>query len=154
MNSESDKETEEIEGDDKPGKVAVYNTAITVVIVDDHELMRKVIRDILARDEEIKVRGAAASSEEALPLIADERPDVVIVDLAMPGVNGIELTKEIRSHDIKKPVLLLSVHSWRHLVREANQAGAQGYLNKQSMTRELIPAVHALSEGQQYYLDQ
>lgn len=126
------------------------NGRIRVIIVDDHKLMRRIMHEVLRRDEHIEVVGSAADGLEALRLIQNAASDVVLLDLALPEMDGVEVLKKLREQAIKTPVIIVSVHSQTHAVNRALQEGAQGYVTKTSMTRELVPAVWAVSEGQTY----
>lgn len=134
----------------RPRNVGIFDSKIRVLIVDDHELMRQMMSDVLAMDDSIEVIGRARNGEEALALIEQLSPDVVVLDLAMPGANGIDVAAAIRERG-DQPVLMVSIHAQPYLVRRARRAGAQGYLPKLSLVRTLAPAIHALCEGQPYF---
>lgn len=134
----------------QPRNVGVYDTKIRVLIVDDHELMRQLMSDVLALDDGIEVIARAKDGEEALALLEDLSPDVVVLDFAMPGANGIDVAEEICER-WDQPVLMVSIHAQQYLVQKARRAGAQGYLPKLSLVRTLAPAIHALSEGRVYF---
>lgn len=123
---------------------------VRVIIVDDHKLMRRIMHEVLRRDEQIEVVGSAADGEEALQLIQNAESDVVLMDLALPEMDGVEVLKKIRERSINIPVIIVSVHSQTHAVNRALEEGAQGYVTKTSMTRELVPAIWAVRAGQTY----
>lgn len=134
----------------RPSNLGVYDSKIRVLIVDDHALMRQMLSDVLALDEDIEVVGQAADGQGALRLVERKRPDVVILDFAMPGANGIDVMQSLREQG-SVPVLMVSVHVQPSLVQWARHSGAQGYLPKLAVARSLAPAVRAVSEGQPYF---
>lgn len=123
---------------------------IRVVIVDDHELMRHIMQKILSRDNEIEIVGTAADGNEALELISDAATDVVLMDLAMPEMDGVEVLKKLQAQAIEAAVIIVSVHAQVHAVLRALEEGARGYVVKKAMTEELVPAIHAVSKGETY----
>src|SRR5215469_12188531 len=121
---------------------------ITLLIVDDHELVRHGVRTFLARHPDIVVLGEAASGEEALALAAELAPDVALVDLIMPGMGGVEVTrrlKEISPHT--QVIVLTSYHEDEHIF-PAIRAGALSYLLKDVGTTELADAVRKAAHGE------
>lgn len=135
---------------DKSVNIHETNERIRVIIVDDHKLMRSIMHELLKRDEHIEVVGSAADGVEALQLIQNATSDVVLMDLALPEMDGVEVLKKIRERSINIPVIIVSVHSQTHAVNRALQEGAQGYVTKTSMTRELVPAIWAVCGGETY----
>jgi two-component system response regulator DesR len=131
-------------------KLGVYDRRIRVMIVDDHALMRQMLGDVLALDDDMTVVARAASGLEALRLVAEVQPDVIVLDFAMPEVNGIDVMQMLREQ-WGMPVLMVSVHVQPSLVQRARQAGAQGYLPKLAVARSLAPAVRAVCEGRPYF---
>jgi DNA-binding NarL/FixJ family response regulator len=129
------------------GNVAVYDEReeINVLVVDDHELMRQMMGQVLTRDQHIKVAGTAGDGHEAIELITrcKEKFDVLVMDFALPGLNGVEVIRALRELSIRIPVIIVSVHEQLPLVVEAVKEGAQAFLAKKNITRELIPAVYA-----------
>lgn len=134
----------------QPGNLGVYDTRIRVLIVDDHELMRQMLSDVLAMDKDITVVARAADGTEALRLVEEVQPDVMVLDFAMPGANGIDVMQTLREQ-WGLPVLMVSVHAQPSLVQWARRAGAQGYLPKMAVTRSLAPAIRAVCEGRSYF---
>lgn len=130
--------------------VGVFDSPIRVLIVDDHPLMRKMMGEVLAVDDEIEVVASAKDGEEALALVDEVKPDVIVLDFAMPGANGIDVMEEIHERS-PQPVLIVSIHAQPYLVERARRAGALGYLPKISVAYSLAPAVHAVSEGRSYF---
>jgi DNA-binding NarL/FixJ family response regulator len=126
------------------------NVLIRVVIADDHHLVRHGIWAILEKEKDIQVVGEAADGREAIELVERLLPDVVVMDIAMPGLNGIEAVKRIRSLGVKTRIIVLSMYSDESLVREALKNGANGYLTKRALTEELLLAVHDVIRGETY----
>lgn len=120
---------------------------IRVLVVDDHALHREGAREILGQHGDIDVVGDAASGEMALALVDSLEPDVVLMDLRLPGMNGIEATRLIRAHHPDVHVLMVSAYDDDEYVRGALQAGASGYLSKAAPGRELANALRAVATG-------
>jgi NarL family two-component system response regulator LiaR len=120
---------------------------IRVLLVDDHEIVREGLRTLLAEEPEIAVVGEAANGVEALALAADLRPDVALMDLMMPQMDGIEATRQLRTACPSCQVLVLTSFSDDRKVREAIQAGAIGYLLKDVLRPELLRALRAAAQG-------
>jgi DNA-binding NarL/FixJ family response regulator len=124
--------------------------AIRVLLVDDHELMREGLRAILERERDLEVIGEAASGREAVAMAAALQPDVVIMDVAMKDMNGIEATRQLRADRRKVRVVALSSHGDRRYVAAILQAGASAYVLKADAYDELRRAVHAVAQGKSY----
>lgn len=120
-------------------------STLKILIADDHEVVRRGLRDLLETERGWKVVGEAADGREALELATALRPGLVIVDLSMPEINGIELTRLLRAALPEVEVLVLTVHQSARLAREVKSAGARGYVTKADASRSLIAAVHAVS---------
>jgi len=118
-----------------------------VLVVDDHTLVRRGTREILERRNEIRVVGEAADGDEAVSLTDRLRPDVVLMDLGMPGLGGVEATRQIKARWPDVEVLALTVHDDDQYLFEAIRAGASGYLLKDVHDDELIDAVLSVAEG-------
>jgi DNA-binding NarL/FixJ family response regulator len=123
---------------------------LRVLLVDDHELMRQGLRSILEREEEVEVVGEAASGVSALELARTLAPDVVIMDVAMQDLNGIEATRRIRAECPRVKVLALSSHSDARYVTAMLGAGASGYVLKANAYDDLRRALNAASRGRSY----
>ena len=118
--------------------------------MDDHTIVREALASLLALDSQICVIGAAGNGADALRLIASLQPNVVLLDLSMPGIHGTEIIRQVRlSHSAVK-CLVLTVHMSEPIVRAALQAGAAGYLLKESSYAELRTAIHSVAQGQTY----
>lgn len=123
---------------------------IKVVIADDHNLFRQSIKSLLETTDDIEVVGEAADGQETLKLIQRKRPDVALVDIAMPLLNGIEATHRIQSLDVGTRVVILSMYSDEEMVRQALKNGAKGYLLKRSLVEELLLAIRSASIDEVY----
>jgi len=120
------------------------------VIVDDHAMVRRGFRLILSQHEEFEVVGEAGNGPEALRLIARTLPNIVLLDVQMPEMSGVEVTREIVRNHPGIAVLILTMHKDANYVRETLRAGARGYLLKDSADSELIAAVRALARDDSY----
>jgi DNA-binding NarL/FixJ family response regulator len=124
--------------------------SIRVLVADDHALFRAGIRKLLQSFEGIDVVGEAADGDEALRLCATERPDVLLMDIAMPGLNGVEAAARLTRDAPRPRVIILSMHTGQEHVLRAIRAGAAGYLLKDATPAELEAAVRAVARGEVY----
>lgn len=125
-----------------------FDDRVRVLVVDDHPLVRQGTRDILERDPGIAVVGEAATGEEAVALAEVLRPDVVMMDLGLPGMSGLEATRAIRQAHPEIKVLVLTIHDEEEYVLELLDAGAAGYLLKDVRDAELTAAVVTVAAGE------
>lgn len=123
---------------------------VRVALCDDHTVVRRGLRRILDDEDGIEVVGEAADAAEAVVLAADERPDVFVMDLGLPGASGIEATRRVREANPATQVLVLTVHDDVAYLRQAFAAGARGYLVKDAADVELVLAVRRLAAGDEY----
>jgi len=121
---------------------------IAVLLVDDHALVRRGFRRLLEDESDIVVRGEASDGEAAVALAKTLRPDVVVMDCALPGVNGLVATRRILEDNRSVAVLMLSMHSEDTWVRQALEAGARGYMLKNALDLELVTAVRRVAAGE------
>lgn len=121
---------------------------ITVLIVDDHAVVRQGVQAFLSAQPDLAVVGAAASGEEALRLVADVAPDVVLVDLVMPGLDGVETTRRLRQLSPRTQVLVLTSYDRDEHIFPAIRAGALSYLLKEIGPEELADAVRRAARGE------
>ena len=121
-----------------------------VLLADDHALMRKGIRAVLAALPGIDVVAETADGREALALIEELRPDVAVVDITMPGLNGLEVAQRVPKLSPRTRVLVLSMHADELHVAHALRGGVAGYLLKEAAASELHAAVHAVARGEAY----
>ena len=120
---------------------------ISVLLVDDHGLVRKGFRRMLEDDPEIRVVGEAVNGVEAIKLAQELHPRVIVMDIAMPGLDGVQATREILKHAPEIAVLILSMYSDENYVRNALDAGARGYLLKEALDVDLAGAIKELAAG-------
>ena len=123
---------------------------IKVLVADDHEVVRRGLRQILAETGDILVAGEAASASEVIRLVSEQRFDVVVLDISMPGGSGIELIGEIKKVRPDARVLILTVYSEEQYAVRAIRAGAAGFLTKESASDRLIEAVRKIAAGGRY----
>jgi two-component system, NarL family, response regulator NreC len=124
--------------------------AIRILIADDHGVMRGGLRALLEDEPGLEVVGEASSGEEVIALTEKLRPDIVLMDIGMPGIDGIEATRTIKNAFENIQVLVLSVYEDESLLREAIKVGAAGYIIKRAAEEELISAIQAVSRGDMY----
>jgi two-component system invasion response regulator UvrY len=125
-------------------------TPITILLVDDHAVVREGYRRLLERDPQLKVVGEAAAAAEALALEADLEPDVVILDIALPGISGTEILRRVLAHRPDACVLMFSMYQDAIFAQRAFDAGARGYLSKASAPDLLVEAVRCVAGGRTY----
>jgi DNA-binding NarL/FixJ family response regulator len=125
--------------------------AVKILIADDHDLMRRGLRDILTARPGWTVCGEAQTGTEAVAKVKSLKPDVAILDISMPELNGLEVAKQIRTACPKTEILVLSVHYSDQLVRDIVDAGIRGYLVKSDADKDLLTAVEALGNHQPYF---
>jgi DNA-binding NarL/FixJ family response regulator len=121
-----------------------------IVIIDDHPLFRKGLEELIHSDNSFAVCGEAGSAAEAMDVIRELNPDLAIVDLSLPGANGIELIKNIRAEYPKLPILVLSMHDESLYALRALRAGADGYVMKHEAMANVIQAIHEVLNGRPY----
>ncbi len=124
---------------------------IRILLADDHGIVRRGLHYLLERSPGMQVIGEAADGREAVRLAEETSPDVVIMDIAMPNLNGIEATAQIVKKNPKAGVIILSMHSDEAYLVRALSAGARGYLLKDSAEADLIRAVQAVSQGRPFF---
>jgi len=126
------------------------DSQIRILLVEDHTLVREALASLLALDLQVRVIGEAGNGADALRLIATLQPDVVLLDLSMPGIHGTELIRQVRLSHPSVKCLVLTVHVSESIIRAALHAGATGYLPKESSYTELRTAIHSVAQGQTY----
>ncbi len=124
---------------------------IQVVLVDDHTIVRNGLRSILESTDEIEVIGEASNGEEALEKIAYLKPQIMLIDISMPGMSGIELVgKVVKQNNSIRPVIL-SMHNDDAYILKSVEAGAYGYLLKDATREEILSALHMVKDGEKYF---
>ncbi|GAA4752249.1 response regulator [Flavisolibacter ginsenosidimutans] len=127
---------------------------ITILIADDHTLVRETWSFILNTDERFKVVAESGSGEEAVELARQMRPDVVIMDINLPGMNGIEATQLIRKYSPASKILGVSLHTQPTYARKMMQKGAMGYVTKNSSREEMFRAITEVQQGRRYICEE
>jgi DNA-binding NarL/FixJ family response regulator len=120
-----------------------------VLLVDDHALVRRGFRRLLEDDPGIQVVGEGSNGDEAIRLMTELKPHVIVMDAAMPGTGGLEATRKILAKFPRAAILMLSMHSEETLVRQALSAGARGYVLKNALDLDLASAVKRVAAGEQ-----
>jgi two-component system, NarL family, response regulator NreC len=128
----------------------VPNSVIRILLADDHAILRQGLRLILSAHADLEVVGEAGNGNEAVELAGKLHPDIVVMDVAMPELNGIEATKRMIQAEPRLKVLVLSMHKEGVYVREILRAGARGYILKDAIDTELLNAVRSVARGDGY----
>ncbi|MCL4562007.1 MAG: response regulator transcription factor [Chloroflexi bacterium] len=123
---------------------------IRILLVDDHAILREGLRALLSYYPDIEVVGEAADGNQALECVADLSPDIVLMDLAMPGMNGLEATQQIHRRYPEARILILTQYEDQLYVMPLLRAGACGYVPKRALGTDLINALHAVAQGESY----
>jgi DNA-binding NarL/FixJ family response regulator len=126
-------------------------TAVRILVADDHEIVRQGLRALLEAQPGWQVVAEAVDGREALDKAKRLRPDVVVLDVSMPNLNGLEATRQIRKALPETEVLILTMHDSEQLVREVLEAGARGYVLKSDAGRELVTAVESVRKSKPYF---
>ncbi len=121
-----------------------------IAIADDHVLVRRGLAELLREMDDFRVVGEASSGDELLRLVRDERVDVVVMDMSMPGPSGLDLVKSIKAEFPRLPILVLSAHPEDQYAVRVVRAGAMGYLTKESAEADLVEAVRRVASGKRY----
>ncbi len=124
---------------------------IRVLLVDDHPLVLDGIRSRLEQDDEIQIIAEGRNGEEALSLSAEYYPDVVLMDISMPVLNGIEAAERFASEQPRVKLLMLTMHDNREYITKVIKAGAKGYILKDVSSNEMVAAIKAVYQGKTYY---
>jgi DNA-binding NarL/FixJ family response regulator len=125
--------------------------AFRIFIADDHEVVRKGLMSLLEAQPDWEVCGEAADGREAVEKASESKPDVVILDIGMPSLNGLEATRQILKINPTAKILILTLHDSDSVVREVLNAGARGFLLKSDAARDLVAAVEALRRDKTYF---
>jgi DNA-binding NarL/FixJ family response regulator len=122
----------------------------TIVVVDDHQMMRQGLCALIKEQPDFQVLGDAGNGEEGLKLVERLHPDVIVLDMAMPGINGVEVARRVAQNSPKCAVVILSMYAAEGYVREAIEAGAKAYVLKQDSADELVGAIREAIAGRHY----
>ena len=125
-------------------------TPIRILLADDHTVVRDGLRALLERESDMSVVAEAADGRESVRLAETEAPDVVVMDLAMPNMNGMEATRRILAANARVAVVILSMHQDESYVLRALKAGAKGYLLKDSLRSDVIDAIRSVAQGRSF----
>lgn len=128
--------------------------SITVLLVDDHQIVRVGFRRLIETTSDIRVLAEAQSGEESYQLVYDLRPDVIIMDINMPGIGGLEAIGRLRKRNVKEKIIALTVHETEPFPSRVLAAGAQGYLSKRCAPQELIQAIRKVHRGETFVTNQ
>lgn len=123
----------------------------TILIADDHPLILKGLKKLLEGEHEFRVVGSATKGEEAIRLVKHHQPDMLILDLMLPDMNGLEVLKQVKQIAPQTRIVILSLHNDHSYIVEAFRNGAAGYVLKNSATTELVDAVRKVKSGQRYF---
>jgi len=123
---------------------------IRLLIVDDHALMREGLKQLFEGESDIVVSAEAGNGEEALAVLQNEKVDLILLDITIPGIHGVELIMKIRAQKDNPPILVLSMHNEAQIAKRKLKAGASGYITKDSSPKDLLEAVRKVACGGRY----
>ncbi len=126
---------------------------IRIFLVDDHQLVRDGIKALLMSSQDISILGEASTGKECFEKIANEQPDILILDISLPDTTGIEITRRVSDQYPEIKILILSMYTHEDFIFNAVKAGARGYLPKNTSREELLEAIHAIYEGEEFFSD-
>jgi DNA-binding NarL/FixJ family response regulator len=121
-----------------------------VLIVDDHPLFRGGLRQVIVDDGRFELAGETGDGEEALRLIQEKKPDVAVLDVKLPGLNGLEITRKLQEKRSRTRVIMLTMHNEEDLFNRALDSGAMGFVLKENAVEEIVKAIVAVADGQHY----
>ncbi len=127
------------------------NNRISIILADDHELVRDGIKALLEDDESLEVVDEASDGDEALEKVKEHQPDLLIIDIRMPRLGGIEAVGQLRSFSNHTKALVLSMHDSEEYILKSVEAGADGYLLKGTSKEEFLKAIHTVHQGERYF---
>lgn len=121
-----------------------------VLLVDDHPVFRSGLKNILISENDFTIIGEASNGREAIEIVSDIQPDIIIMDVSMPDMDGIEATREIHKHNNQIKILILTMYSDEAYLKAGLAAGASGYVLKQAVDTELVTAIRTVLRGENY----
>lgn len=124
---------------------------IKILIVDDHEVVRDGLKNILLSLNNMAIAGEAANGEDAISMYDSLKPDLVIMDISMPGMNGIEATRIIKENDPNAKILILTMHDNQEYLNQIIRSGAKGFVLKNTDKEELLDAVRTVADGENFF---
>lgn len=124
--------------------------SITVLIADDHDIIREGIKSVLSLRPEYKVCAEASNGEEAFELVSKFKPDILLLDISMPKLSGLDVIQRIKRVSSKTKIIVITVHKMGAYVLKALRSGVSGYINKENVVEELIPALSQITKGKTY----
>ncbi len=123
---------------------------IEIVIADDHTIVRQGLRKLLEEEDDLKITGEAMNGREAVQKVQELKPDIIIMDIAMPVLNGIEAARQIKQSFLKTKIIILSMHDHTRYIRELLSIGVSGYLLKNAVSDDIIQAIKAAVKGETF----
>jgi len=126
---------------------------IKLILVDDHQLVRTGIANLLAGETGFEIIGEAADAKDLFELLKKSHPDITVLDIALPGMSGIEITKKLHNDYPGIRILILSMHTSEEFIFNAINSGARGYLPKNTSRKELIEAIYAIHRGEEFFAE-
>src|SRR5579864_6259600 len=133
-----------------PSSDLITDMSIRILLADDHTVMRDGLRAMLERQPDMAVIGEAADGRECVRLAGEHPPDVVVMDIAMPNMNGIEATRRILAESPRIAVVILSMHQDESYILRSLKAGAKGYLLKDALRADVLEAIRAVAQGRSF----
>jgi len=125
-------------------------TKIKILLADDHKMLRDGLRALLEEEADMEVVAEAGTVDDAVEITEKSKPDVIVMDLGMPGGSGLDAIREIRRRELPVRIVVLSMHSGREVVMQVLQAGSDGYVPKSSAHTDLIQAIRIVHKGQRF----
>ena len=124
---------------------------IKVILVDDHQMFRDGVKSVLSDEENIEIIGEVGHANDLYKLLESKIPDLIITDISMPDISGIDITKYVSENFPEINILILSMHSNEEFITKALNAGANGYLPKDTSMNELLQAINSIAKGENYF---
>ena len=126
---------------------------IRILLADDHDLMRRGIRDLLEEEASFEVCGEASNGQEAVDCVKQLQPDILVMDIQMPELDGLQATRQIVNLGLPTRVILISIYRGGYFVRQAQESGAKGFLPKDDVATSLTQAVRAVQRGEEIFVE-